>query len=106
MRGLAVFLSILVGLSLFSFIAVSSAYNKADNEENHNIQFKTFTSAVCENKNGLVHCRDEYFVNCNGKISKSSEIGECNGFKISGKVSGFAVFGKEWKDPRDSISFK
>ena len=100
MRGLAVFLSILVGLSLFSFIALSSATNKAESVEKTEIQFKTFTSAVCENKNGLVHCRDEYFVDCNGKISNSAEIEECNGFRISSKVSGFAVFEKEWNDPR------
>ena len=102
MRGLAVFLSILTGLSLFSFIAVSSANSKADKTGNPNIQFKTFTSAVCENKGSFVHCRDEYFVNCNGKISSSAELKECNGFRISSKVSGFAVFEKEWKDPRDT----
>ena len=35
------------------------------------------------------------FVDCNGKISKSAEIGECNGFKVEDKVTGFAVFEKD-----------
>lgn len=104
MRGLVIFLLVVAGLSLFSFIALSSAYNKADNGENpKSIEFRTFTSAVCENKGEFVHCRDELFVNCNGKISKSRELEECNGFRISSKVSGFAVFEKEWKDPRNGI---
>ena len=92
MKGLVVFLLILVVLSLFSFMAISSSTNNKNiNQDSKNIQFKTFTSAVCETKTNLNYCRDELFVNCNGKISKSSEIKECNGFKIDNKVTGFAV---------------
>src|SRR3989338_6261515 len=101
MRGLVIVLSILAGLSLFSLIAVSSANGKIDSGGSpKKIQFETFTSAVCENKNGMVHCRDEFFVNCDGKISQPSETAECNGFRIDNKVAGFAVFGTDWKDPR------
>ena len=101
MRGLVVFLLILAGLSLFSFMALSSGINKENIEQNSkDIQFKTFTSAVCEEKSGFVYCRDELFVNCNGKISRANEIGECNGFKINNEVVGFAVFEKEWAGNR------
>ena len=92
MKGMVLFLLILVILSLFSFMAVSLSNDKKNLKENSkNFEFKTFTSAVCETKNNLNYCRDELFVNCNGKISKSSEIKECNGFKIDNKVTGFAV---------------
>tara|TARA_Y100000310_G_scaffold345846_1_gene471155 strand:+ start:47958 stop:48248 length:291 start_codon:yes stop_codon:yes gene_type:complete len=62
--------------------------------------FQTFTSAVCEENNGFVECKDELFVNCNGNISNN--IKECNGFSVMDKVSGFAVFEKDWKDPREN----
>lgn len=93
MRGLVVALLVLVILSLFSFMALSAgSSNRA--EKSSNVEFKTFTSAVCEEKSGFVHCKDELFVNCNGKISRADEIGECNEFKINNEVSGFAVFEK------------
>ena len=92
MKGLVIFFLIFVGLSLFGFMAVISSTNNDDiKQDSKSIQFKTFTSAVCETENNLNYCRDELFVNCNGKISKSSEIKECNGFEIDNKVTGFAV---------------
>lgn len=95
MRGLVIFLLVLVGLSLFSFIAVSLGTNKNEiKQDSKSIEFRTFTSAVCEEKNDLRYCRDELFVNCNGKISKASEIKECNGFKVDNQVNGFAVLEK------------
>ena len=103
MRGMVIFLLILIGISLFSFIAVSSSTNKEGAEQDSkNIEFKTFTSAVCEHKGDLVYCSDELFVDCNGKISKADEVRECNGFKLnSQEVTGFAVFDKGWKDLRN-----
>ena len=92
MKGMVTFLLILAGLSLFSFMAISSSTNNKNiNQDSKNIQFKTFTSAVCETKTNLNYCRDELFVNCSGKISKADDVKECNGFKIGNKVTGFAV---------------
>lgn len=56
---------------------------------------------MCEEKNDLFYCRDELFVNCNGKISNAADVAECNGFKIDNEISGFAVFDKGWKDTRN-----
>src|SRR3989338_5462092 len=105
MRGLVVSLLILVIISSFSFVAVSikSDINdeKTEIKNSDYAEFKTFTSAVCEDKNDTVYCKDELFVNCNGKISKAGEIDECNGINMdSFKVTGSAVFEKNWKDPR------
>ena len=105
MRWLVIFLLILVIMASFSFVTVS--INSGIKDEKIEIknpdyaEFKTFTSAVCEEKNEFVYCKDELFVNCNGKISKAGEIEECNGINLDGfKATGFAVFGKNWKDPR------
>lgn len=101
MRGLVSVMLVLIFLSLFSFMALSVNREYNDfKKSSTGFEFKTFTSAVCEDKNDLVYCKDELFVNCNGKISKSSEIEECNGILLSKGVSGSAVFGKDWKDPR------
>lgn len=102
MRGLVSVMVVLIFLSLFSFMALSVNKEYSDfKESSAGFEFKTFTSAVCEGKNDLVYCKDELFVNCNGKISKSGEIGECNGINLDNpKVNGFAVFEKGWKDPR------
>ena len=95
MKGLVIFLLVLVGLSLFSFMAVSLSTNKDEiKQDSKSIEFKTFTSAVCEEKNNLKYCKDELFVNCNGKLSKASEIKECNEFKVDNQVTGFAVLEK------------
>ena len=107
MRGLVVLSAILVVMASFSFVAanISNGNNKKIeiNENSKILEFSTFTSAVCENKEEVVHCKDEVFVNCNGKVSKVLDAAECNGFKLDvSKVSGAAVFGKDWRDPRDN----
>ena len=105
MRGLVIFLLVLIGLVSFSFIAfnVDDKNNEKmeAKEQVKEFKFSTFTSAVCENKEEFVYCKDEVFVNCDGKISKAVEAAECNGFKVEApKALGFAVFDKNWKDPR------
>ena len=102
MRGLVSVMLIMVFLSLFSFMALSVNKEYDDfKESSAGFEFRTFTSAVCDYSGDDVKCKDELFVNCNGKISKSSEIEECNGINIDNfKATGFAVFGKDWKDPR------
>lgn len=106
MRGLAIFLLILavMGIALFSFMAYSTG-NKIQGitESPKQFEFSTFTSAVCENKENYVYCKDEYFVNCNGEIFKAIDAAECNGMKLDvPKALGFAVFEKDWKDPRNN----
>ena len=103
MRGLVVFL-VALGISISFIFLVSSIKNQniENKEENKKFEFRTYTSAVCEDKRDAVHCRDEVFVNCNGKISKVIDIVDCNGIKLDvPKASGFAVFEKGWKDTRE-----
>lgn len=101
MRGLVVILLMLAVIASFSFIAYSSDSGKSA-ENPKQLEFSTFTSAVCENKGNFVHCRDELFVNCDGKIAKANELSECNGIKVeTPKILGFAVFEKDWKDSRN-----
>ena len=103
MRGLVVLLLIFVGLVSFSFVAANISNEKSQVKENSEVlEFSTFTSAVCEKGGEFVYCKDEFFVNCNGKISIELDVAECNGIKIDApKTLGFAVFSKDWKDPRN-----
>lgn len=104
MRGLVIVLTILALIASFSFTVVnSSASNKETkaSEPAKNFEFSTFTSAVCENVEKVVKCKDEVFVNCDGKISKAIDAAECNGVRLDvPKATGSAVFGSDWKDPR------
>ena len=102
MRGLVIFLLIVLVIS--SFIVVANINNDRinDNKKSEELKFSTFTSAVCENKERFVYCKDEVFVNCNGQISKAIDIAECNGIRLDvPEITGFAVFEKEWEDPRE-----
>ena len=103
MRGLVIVLLILVLIASFSFVAANINTDKKEiKQETKEFEFSTFTSAVCDNSKDFVHCRDEVFVNCNGKISKAADVAECNGLKLDvPKATGFAVFEKDWKDPRN-----
>ena len=105
MRGVVVFLAVLIVMASFSFVAMSA--KNANDIKTESIEkpkildFSTYTSAVCENQGEIIHCKDEFFVNCNGKVSKAADVAECNGFKIDApKTTGAAVFGNDWKDPR------
>ncbi len=105
MRGLVIFMLLLVVMASFSFVAANIYINdtktKEEIEESQIFEFSTFTSAVCENSEDVVHCKDEVFVNCDGKVSKAVDVAECNGVKLEvPKALGFAVFEKEWRDPR------
>ena len=105
MRGLVLFLIVIVIIGFLSFIVAS--INDSNNliktkQENKIVEFGTFTSAVCENKKDVINCKDEIFVKCNGQISKAVDVAECNGIKIDvPKATGAAVFGNGWKDPRN-----
>ena len=107
MKWLYICLFIIIGLASFSFLIINienpskKIHKESIKVESNDVNFNTFTSAVCENVGEVVHCRDEVFVNCSGKISKASDFVECNGTKINvPKATGAAVFEKEWKDPR------
>ena len=101
MGGLVlVFISIAVGIVFFGFLA-ESMKEDSNKQQDKGFEFSTFTSAVCENKSNAVYCKDELFVNCNGNISKATDVAECNGMSFDApRITGFAVFGKDWKDPR------
>ena len=102
MRGLIIFLIILGVVASVSCAAANiSNVNFKAKEQAKDLQFSTFTSAVCEKGKEVVHCKDEVFVNCNGSISKAIDVTECEGIKVDvPKALGFATFGKDWKDPR------
>ena len=102
MRGLVILILVLVGLVSFSFVAANINSEKTQVKENPKVlEFSTFTSAVCEDRQDHVYCKDEFFINCNGEVSKAVDFAECNGIKLDvPKTLGFAVFGKDWKDPR------
>ncbi|MBI2655483.1 hypothetical protein HYX06_03610 [Candidatus Woesearchaeota archaeon] len=102
MRGLVSVMLVMVSLSLFSFMALSVNKEYDEFKESSAVfEFNTFTSAVCDYSGNDVTCKDELFVNCNGKISKAGEIAECNGIILDRfKVTGSAVFEKGWKDTR------
>jgi len=106
MRGLVIFLLIVVVMATFSFVVLSTKNNNdmkaAMLEKPKILDFGTFTSAVCESRKDIVNCKDEVFVKCNGKVTKAVDVAECNGFKIDvPKATGAAVFGNDWKDPRN-----
>ncbi len=93
MKRLVLVLLVLIALSLFSFMVVCFR-NEYKSAKSSGLQLKIFTSAVCDTSGDFVNCKDGLFVNCNGKISKSDEIEECNGFKLDDKVTGLSVFEK------------
>ena len=106
MRGLVVVLIAVIGILSFSLVVASigNINNKKieAKEQTKEFEFSAFTSAVCENREKDVYCKDELFVNCNGKVSKAIDVAECNGIKMDvPKSTGFAVFGNDWKDPRN-----
>lgn len=108
MRGPVLILLIVIGVSFFAFVAAAINnlnYEKIETkEQNKELQFSTFTSAVCENRDNLIYCKDELFVNCNGEISKADGFAECNGIKMKfPEVNGFAVFEEGWEDPRSKV---
>jgi len=102
MRGLVIYSIILVLIVTISFAAANISNEKSQAKENPKVlEFSTFTSAVCERGKDVVRCKDEFFVNCNGEITKAADVAECNGMKVDvPKALGFATFGKDWKDPR------
>ena len=94
MRGFVIFLLVIAVMASFSFVAANISTDKKETKE---FEFNTFTSAVCDNSQDFVHCKDEVFVNCNGKVSKAADVAECNGIKLDvPKTLGFAVFDKDW----------
>ena len=104
MRGLVILIAILAVMASFSFVALSISGNSEKAEiikESKPLEFSTYTAAVCEDKGEVVHCRDEFFVNCNGTVSKAIDVAECEGIKVEvPKALGFATFSSDWKDPR------
>ena len=99
MRGLV--LVLLIGILMFILLVAAANDLKFENKKNQ-VEFSTFTSAICQKEKDFVYCRDELFVNCNGNISKANGSIECNGVRFdASKVTGFAVFDKDWKDPRN-----
>jgi len=106
MRGLVLVFIIAVVVLFFSLLFVNTDLLNTDknknNEKMRNLEFSTFTSAVCQKEKDFVYCKDELFVNCNGKVSKAKDVEECNGFRLaSPEVAGFAVFESDWKDIRN-----
>ena len=81
----------------------------AENAEKESLEFKTYTKAVCEKRDGLTYCQDEFFANCNGyefiiprNDARPIRCGSL-AFKIpENKVNGMGIFEENWKDPRNN----
>ena len=102
MGVLVLFLIALVIMGSLSFVVISAKNPKNEIEqENKILEFKTFTSAVCEHSKNVVNCKDEVFVKCNETITKAADVAECGGIKIGiPEATGAATFSEDWKDPR------
>lgn len=101
MKWLVLLLALAVLIVSCSLIAGDINDKEIINDVPKISKFNIFTSAVCESNGDSVHCKDEIFVNCSGKITKADDVAECSGIEIDlPKVTGFAVFGNDWKDPR------
>jgi len=104
MRGMVIFSLILVMLVSVSFLAVNINSDVGAAEDLDVMEFSTFTSAVCNENEDNIFCKDEVFVNCNGEISKVIGAAECDGITISvSKATGYAYFDKDWVDPRNLV---
>ena len=106
MKYLAPVMLLVVVIVLISFAAVKLSAKEALAEKKiiapkQLSKINTFTSAVCETSGDFTYCRDEFFVNCNGTVVKVNDSLDCSGVKVDApKALGFAVFEKNWKDPR------
>ncbi|MDP6648394.1 MAG: hypothetical protein QGH34_03310 [Candidatus Woesearchaeota archaeon] len=101
MRGLVILLLVLVVIASISFATLNANNKQTETKKSEVFEFSTFTSAVCEDVEDFIRCKDEVFVNCNGEISKATGVAECNGIRLDvPQATGFAVFEKDWKDPR------
>lgn len=102
MKGWIVFISILAAILSFVVAGIGNIAPAEEKESAAMLEFSTFTSAVCENSEDAVYCKDEVFVNCNGEVSKAEGVAKCNGAVLGiPKALGFAVFEKGWNDPRN-----
>ena len=71
------------------------------------INFRTMTVAVCDKTSaGTIRCHDEVKVVCGDEeylLPKASGEATCGDLKVDvPSITTFAVFDKDWKDPRFS----
>lgn len=71
------------------------------------VSFKTMTVAVCEkNESGSIYCHDEIKVVCGNEsyiLPKAAGKATCGELKVNTPpITAFAVFEKDWKDPREA----
>jgi len=68
------------------------------------VNFKTKTIAVCEDRADSVYCHDELLVNCENDVyllPKTEKTVKCGNVELQvPSITAFAVFDKDWKDPR------
>lgn len=100
-------LSVFVAISLiFTIAAAVNLPNEASTSYSSSeiLNFKTKTVALCEYYEDYVYCHDELIVNCGDEeyvLPKTEEIARCGDIKLQvTPVTAFAVFDKDWKDPR------
>ncbi len=78
------------------------AVNAVRENEYSEIDFSTYTKAVCENNEKGVYCHDEFFMRCNGTEQQvlSSPV-KCRDMEQKVELpNGSTTFSSEWKDPR------
>ena len=104
--GLLIIVSIPLVLSIKNSVSVTGMIIAENAKEIP--EFKTYTKAVCEEKNDFIFCQDELFANCNGyefKLPRGERIPVRCGtllFELpENEVDGDGIFGKDWDDPRE-----
>lgn len=75
------------------------------------VNFKTMTVGVCEKTSTSEnYCRNEVRVVCGGEeyaLPEGSENATCGDLSVSvPPLTGFTVFGQDWKDPQGFLNVK
>ena len=68
------------------------------------LKFTVKTVAICEDRDDSVYCHDELIINCEDEeyvIPKTANRVKCGDILLDAPpITAFAVFDKDWKDPR------
>jgi len=107
MRNL-ILVSMLVSIFLLFTLAVALVYFPVESPTSfaseETLKFTLKTVAICEDRDGSVYCHDELIINCEGEeyiIPKTAKNVKCGDILLDAPlITAFAVFDKDWKDPR------
>jgi len=101
-------LLIMTLVAVFSLFALATALNSVEETpvviNTEPLEFKTETVAICEDNGDSVYCHDELMVICGDEkyvLPKEADTVNCGDVTLQVPyITAFAVFDKDWKDPR------